>query len=88
MTSSAGSRLALVEEVPDALQVARIAVARHAEVDVQELAAARTELAGRRVTDLFLRPRVDGGAMVAPPRVAEAAPRDLVVHQRCDLRAR
>ena len=39
-TSSGALGLAVVEEVPDALQVARVLLARDAEVDVQQLARA------------------------------------------------
>ena len=81
-------RLALVEEVPDALQVAAVVGARDAEVDVQELAAPGAQLARRAVADVLLRPGVDGRAVVASPGVAEAAPFDLRVHERRRSRAR
>ena len=38
------------------------------------------------VADLLLRPRVHGGTLAGFPRVAEAAPRDLLVEDRGDLR--
>ena len=78
-------RLALVEEVPDALQVARVLGTRDAEVDVQELTGAGAQLARRRMSDLLLRPGVDRWAVVAAPGVAEAAPRDLRVHDVRDV---
>ena len=81
-------RLALVEEVPDALQVTRVLGTRDAEVDVQELAGAGAQLARRRMPDLFLRPGVDRWAVVAAPGVAETASRDLRVHERLRRRAR
>ena len=78
-------RLALVEEVPDALEIAAVAGARDAEVDVEELAASGAQLAGRAVADVLLRACVDGRAVISPPGVAEAAAFDLSVHQVGDL---
>ena len=84
-TSGGAICLAVVEQVPDALQVAAVAVPGDPEVDVQELPATGLERARAAVSDLLLGTRVHGRAMVASPRVAEPAPLDLLVHDRRDL---
>jgi hypothetical protein len=52
---------------------------------MEELAALRRELAGRRVSDVLLRACVDGRAVVLAPRIAEPATFDLRVRERRDL---
>src|SRR5262245_37152221 len=80
--------LALVEEVPDPLQVAAIVVPRDPEVRVEKLAAPRAQLAGRAVPDLLLGPGVHRGAVLTLPGVAQATVADLRVHERRDLELR